>query len=348
MNIAPRDRGLTFPFPEPPAPGEMIEVAAGVLWARVALPFRLDHVNILFIEDGEGWAVLDTGINNEATRAAWESLVAGLGGRSLTRLIVTHFHPDHIGLAGWLAERFELPLLTSQTAYLGCWNISLSPGALDAEPYRLFYERNGLDAQTTKIVSTQGHGYLRMVAPLPPTFTRVVAGDRLKIGGRTFSVFSGDGHAPEQIMLYCAEENLFLAADQVLAKISPNVSVWAVDPYGDPLGLFLRSLKKLQANVPNDVLVLPGHQLPFYGLHQRASELIAHHDERCAMIAAACAEGPKTAADLVPVIFHRALDPHQMSFAFSEVLSHVNYMVREGDLVWVREGDGIDRVAAAS
>jgi glyoxylase-like metal-dependent hydrolase (beta-lactamase superfamily II) len=347
MNIASRDRGLTFPFPEPPASGEMIEVAAGVLWARIALPFRLDHVNIFFLEDGDGWAVLDTGINNEATRTAWESLSAQLGGRRLTRLIVTHFHPDHIGLAGWLAERFDLPLLTSQTAYLGCWNISLSPGALDAEPYRLFYERNGLDEATTKIVSTQGHGYLRMVAPLPPTFTRVVAGDRMKIGGREFLVFSGDGHAPEQIMLYCAEEQLFLAADQVLAKISPNVSVWAVDPYGDPLGLFLRSLKSLQANVPSDVLVLPGHQLPFYGLHQRASELVTHHEERCAMIAEACTKGPKSAAELVPVIFHRALDPHQMSFAFSEVLAHVNYMVREGELNWVREGDGIDRVAVS-
>jgi glyoxylase-like metal-dependent hydrolase (beta-lactamase superfamily II) len=347
MNIASRDRGLTFPFAEPPAPGDMIEVAPGVLWARIALPFRLDHVNIFFIEDGEGWAVLDTGINNEATRAAWESLVGRLGGRPLTRLIVTHFHPDHIGLAGWLAERFDLPLFTSQTAYLGCWNISLSPGALDAEPYRLFYERNGLDANTTKLVSTQGHGYLRMVVPLPPTFTRVVAGDVIKIGGRSFSVLTGDGHAPEQIMLYCAEDQLFLAADQVLAKISPNVSVWAVDPYGDPLGLFLRSLKALQTDMPNDVLVLPGHQLPFYGLHQRASELVAHHEERCAMIASACTKGPKSAADLVPVIFHRALDPHQMSFAFSEVLAHLNYMVREGELTLLRERDGIDRVAVS-
>jgi len=145
-------------------------------------------------------------------------------------------------------------------------------------------------------------------------------------------------------MLYCAEERLFLAADQVLAKISPNVSVWAVDPEGDPLGLFLRSLRNMEANVPNDVLVLPGHQLPFYGLHQRADELIAHHDERCAMIHAACAKGAKTAAELVPVIFHRALDPHQMSFAFSEVLAHVNYMVREGDLAWVREDNGVHRV----
>jgi glyoxylase-like metal-dependent hydrolase (beta-lactamase superfamily II) len=348
MNIASRESGLAFPFSEPPAPGRTIEVAPGVLWARIALPFRLDHVNIFLIEDGDGWAVLDTGINNEATREAWESLVAGLGGRPLTRLIVTHFHPDHIGLAGWLAERFGLPLWTSQTAYLGCWNISLSPGALDAAPYRLFYERNGLDHATTQLVSTQGHGYLRMVAPLPPTFTRIVAGDSLRIGGRSFAVLTGDGHAPEQVMLYCEAEKLFFAADQVLAKISPNVSVWAVDPQGDPLGLFLRSLKGLRADLPNDVLVLPGHQLPFYGLHRRASELVEHHEQRCAMIAHACADGPKSAAELVPVIFHRALDPHQMSFAFSEVLAHVNYMVREDELAWVRDGDGIDRVRAAA
>ena len=210
---------LDYPFPTPPAPGEIIEVAPGILWVRMPLPFRLNHVNIYLIEDGDGWAVLDAGIGNDTTRAIWEALVTGpLAGRRLTRAIISHYHPDHIGLAGWLAQRFELPLLMSQTSYLGCLNISLSPGALDARPYRDFYSRNGLDAKTTDIVATQGHGYLRMVTPLPPTFSRVVAGDTLRIGGRAFSVLTGDGHAPEQIMLYCAAEKLFLAADQVIAK----------------------------------------------------------------------------------------------------------------------------------
>src|SRR5204863_2731832 len=173
---------LVFPMPEPPASGQAVEVAPGILWARIPLPFRLNHINVYLIDDGKGWAVLDTGIGNDATRAIWDALTSGpLAGRPLARLIVTHFHPDHIRLAGWLCERHGLPLLTSQTSYLGCLNISLSPGALDAQVYREFYLRHGLDDATTALVATQGHGYLRMVSPLPPVFTRVVAGDELTI-----------------------------------------------------------------------------------------------------------------------------------------------------------------------
>jgi glyoxylase-like metal-dependent hydrolase (beta-lactamase superfamily II) len=339
------DSTLTFPITEPPAPGEVIEIAPGILWARIPLPFRLNHINIYLIDDGDGWAVLDTGIGNEATRAIWTTMVSGtLAGRRLTRLIVTHFHPDHIGLAGWLCERFDLPLLTSQTSYLGCLNISLSPGALDAKPYRDFYLRHGLDEATTQRVVTQGHGYLKMVSSLPPTFRRLVAGDTLDIGGRSFGVLTGNGHAPEQVMLYCAADNVFLAADQVLARITPNISVWAVDPEGDPLGLYMRSLTELKAQVPADALVLPGHQLPFRGLHVRSDELIDHHRLRCAAIAEACRLAPRSAADLVPVLFHRDLDPHQMSFAFSEVQAHVNYMLRRGELAWVGSRNGVERV----
>lgn len=326
---------ISFPFAQAPATGETIEVAPGILWTRIPLPFRLDHVNIYLIDDGDGWAVLDTGIGDDRTRELWLALAAGaLAGRKLTRLIVTHYHPDHIGLAGWLCERFDLPLLTSQTCYLGCINISLSPGALDAKPYHDFYSRHGMSPETTALVSTQGHGYLRMVTQLPLTFQRVVAGEVLTIGGRRFDVLAGDGHAPEQIMLYSADDNVFLAADQVLVKITPNISVWAVDPEGDPLGLYLRSLAAIRTRIPADALVLPGHQMPFRGLHARCVELAAHHDERCALIMAACMTAPRSVADLVPVIFTRELNPHQLSFAFSEVHAHVNRMVRSGELRW--------------
>ncbi len=207
MTSTSHDHSLIFPFPEPPAAGEVMEVADGILLVRIALPFQLDHVNVYLIDDGDGWAVLDTGIANDATRAAWEALLSGpLAGRRLTKVIVTHYHPDHIGLAGWLAERFDLPLLTTQTTYLQCLNISLRPNALDAEVYRDFYLSNGLDAETTALVATQGHRYLKMVAPLPPVFQRIAAGDVLKIGGRRFSVLIGEGHAPEQAMLYCPDE----------------------------------------------------------------------------------------------------------------------------------------------
>jgi glyoxylase-like metal-dependent hydrolase (beta-lactamase superfamily II) len=341
------DADLSYPFPEPPAPGEVKTVADGILWVRIPLPFRLNHINVYLLEDGDGWAILDTGIGNDETRHLWEGLVQGpLRGRRLTRLIVTHLHPDHIGLAGWLCRRFDLPLFTSQNSYLGCWNISLSPGALDAKPYRDFYLEHGLSAELTDQVVMRGHNYLTMVDDLPPTFRRLVHGDTLQVGGRCFSVLTGEGHAPEQIMLYSPTDRIFLAADQVLAKITPNVSVWAVDPEGDPLGLYIRSLNQLLDTLPDDALVLPGHQLPFYGLHTRAAQLIEHHEKRCVLIAEACRARPRSAADLVPVMFTRALDPHQMSFAFSEVQAHVNYMLRTDRLRWAETTDGIQKVVS--
>jgi glyoxylase-like metal-dependent hydrolase (beta-lactamase superfamily II) len=257
---------------------------------------------------------------------------------------VTHYHPDHIGLAGWLCKRFDLPLYTSQTAYLGCINISLQPGALEAPVYREFYLRHGLDPKVADIVRTQGHAYLRLVQGLPPIFRRLVNGDTFVIGGREFLVLSGDGHAPEQIMLLAKSDGVFLAADQVLAKISPNVSVWAVEPFGDPLGLYLRSLRSLKEQVAPDALVLPGHQLAFYGLHARIDELIAHHDVRCGLILQACKKEAHSAAELVPVLFPKALDPHQMSFAFSETQAHVNYLLHLGKISASLSADGVERV----
>jgi glyoxylase-like metal-dependent hydrolase (beta-lactamase superfamily II) len=322
---------LRFPHPSPPAPGQAIEVAPGIQWVRLALPYRLDHVNIYLIDDGEGWTVVDTGLDNEPTRATWDALLAGpLAGRALTRVLVTHYHPDHMGLAGWLCERFTLPLLMSQTEYLVSLAIHLDPGALNAEPYRSFYRSRGLDADTTERLLTGGHRYLRMISSLPRTFRRLIAGESLRIGARAFEVVTGGGHAPEQVMLFCRDENLLLAADQVLAKISPNISVQAMDPEGDPLGIYLRSLASLKRDIPEGALVLPGHNLPFVGLHGRIDELSAHHEVRCRAIEEACRQGPRTAADLVPVVFRRTIDdPHQMGFAFSEVLAHVNYMVRQ-------------------
>jgi glyoxylase-like metal-dependent hydrolase (beta-lactamase superfamily II) len=323
---------LEFPYAAPPKTGEVIEVGPGIFWARLALPFRLDHVNIYFVEDGDGLALIDTGIDNARSRAEWEALLGGpLAGRKLTRIIATHFHPDHIGLAGWLCERFDLELAMSQTEYLMALNIRLDPSALKSEPYRSFYRSHGLTEEGTEILLGNGLEYLRMVSPPPRTFSRVTVEDRIAIGGRTFEAMTGAGHSPEQVMLYSETDNLILCGDQVLAKISPNVSVEAMDPEGDPLGLYLRSLDKLKRTLPDDVLVLPGHNLPFVGLGIRADELTAHHEARCVAIVEACRVAPQTVAELVPVIFRRRIDdPHQLVFAFGEALAHVNLMIRAG------------------
>jgi glyoxylase-like metal-dependent hydrolase (beta-lactamase superfamily II) len=334
MSAHSHPTALTFPHPAPPAPGRPTEVAPGILWLRLALPFRLDHVNVYLIEDGAGWALLDTGLDDATTRAAWEALLAGpLAARPLTRVLVTHYHPDHMGLAGWLCARFGLPLLMSQTEYLVSLNIHLDPGALNAEPYRSFYRSHGLDGDTTERLLTGGHRYLRMISGLPRTFRRLIAGETLRIGSRTFEVLTGGGHAPEQVMLFCPADNLLICADQVLARISPNISVQAMDPEGDPLGIYLRSLASLKRHIPANALVLPGHNLPFVGLLSRIDELRAHHAARCRAIEEACRRAPCTAAELVPVVFRRAIDdPHQMGFAFSEVLAHVNYLLHENRL----------------
>lgn len=341
MTVSPSHAGdgpLRFPFAEPPAIGTLTEVAPGVLWTRVPLPFRLDHVNIYLIDDGDGWAVLDTGIADKQTRRVWDALLSGpLAGRRLTRVIVTHLHPDHIGLAGWLCDRFGIELYTSQTSYLGCINLSLRPEAFADRVYQEQYLRNGLSEESAALVATSGHMYLQMVDRLPPTFHRIIDGDILTIGGRRFDVLTGEGHSPEQVMLWCEEDRLFFAADEVLARITPNVSVWAMDPTGDPLGLYFRSLRQIKERIPADAFVLPGHQLPFYGLHERCDELMAHHVERCQLIQSACRERACTIADLVPVLFKRQLDPHQMSFAFSEAHAHVNYLVEQGGLAWTGE-----------
>jgi len=340
---------LIFPHVEPPAPAGAIEVAPGILWVRLALPFRLNHVNVYLIDDGAGWTLVDTGLGNQATLTAWQALLGGmLRERPLTRIIATHFHPDHVGAAGFLLQHFDVPLYMAATEYLHSLNVHLDPGALEAPHYRRFYLEHGLDAETTERVVTGGHAYLKLTSGLPPTYHRVVAGDVLRIGGREFDVLTGGGHSPEQVMLLWREEKLFLAADQVMAKISPNVSVVAVDPEGDPLGQYLRSLNALKRDIAEDTLVLPGHNLPFYGLHTRVDQLIAHHETRCELILRACRTAPRSAAELVPFVFTLQLDPHQMGFAFSEVLAHVNYMLRQGTLKPVAAKDHIGRVVAAA
>jgi glyoxylase-like metal-dependent hydrolase (beta-lactamase superfamily II) len=331
----------------PPPPGTLTQVAPGLLWLRLPLPYRLDHVNVYLIEDGDGWAVFDTGLGDQVTREIWESLLAGpLSGRGLTRMIVSHFHPDHVGLAGWLAARFDLPLHMSQTEYLFSRVLGHAPAAAEREVHRIFYVRRGLDPEIAEQVVGKGHEYLDCSTGLPPAYRRLFAGQVLRIGGREFEVITGGGHSQEQAMLVCRAERLFLAADQVLARITPNISIWAMEPEGDTLGDYVASLRAIRADLPDDMLVLACHNLPFWGLHRRIDELLEHHASRCAAILEAVRGESRTAAELVPVLFHRPLDPHQLGFAFRETLAHVNYMLRQGELQRDIAADGMQRVRA--
>jgi len=211
------------------------------------------------------------------------------------------------------------------------------------EAQRLFFRRHGMDENLTDELLGRGQDYLKRVSVLPPSYRRIAHGDEVVIGTRRFKVITGGGHALDQVMLYCAADKLFLSADQVLSKISPNVSVWAVEPDQNSLGEYLASLASLTTTLPYDVLVLPGHGVPFYGMKTRIKQLADHHEERCRLIAEACRDIPQTSKELVPVVFHKhVLDVHQMGFAAGELIAHVNYMLVEGRLT-AQETEGMLR-----
>jgi glyoxylase-like metal-dependent hydrolase (beta-lactamase superfamily II) len=334
---------LIFPFLGPPGPLELVEAAPGIFWLRLPLPFRLDHVNVYLIQDGDGFVLLDTGLDDPTTRALWQALFEGpLKGRRITAILATHWHPDHIGLAGWLAERQGVKIFASQSEYLDSRCLRLDPHALESEEFRAYFRQHGLDGALTDVMLTRGLGYLKLVSELPRTYRRVVAGETLDIGGRKFDVLTGGGHSPEQVMLYCEEINVFLCADQVMAKITPNISVDPMDPDGDPLGIYLRSLHDLKRRIPQDALLLPGHNLPFTGVMTRIAELEAHHKARLEIILQACREAPLSAVQMAPLLFGRIIDdPHQLSFAFSETLAHANFLIRRGQLELIDTREGV-------
>jgi glyoxylase-like metal-dependent hydrolase (beta-lactamase superfamily II) len=336
---------LRYPWETPPDPNEVIELRPGVLWLRQKLPFQLNHVNIYLLADGDGWAMIDSGFGNEETIAAWTALFEGpLKNFKITRLIVTHSHPDHVGLAGWIVERFDCPLVMSQVEYLQSVYHQNRGTEERKQAQRLFFRRHGMDESLTDKLLGRGQDYLKRVSTLPASYRRIAHGDEISIGTRRFKVITGGGHALDQVMLYCAADKLFLSADQVLSKISPNVSVWAVEPDQNSLGEYLASLASLTTTLPYDALVLPGHGVPFFGLKTRIKQLADHHEERCGMIAAACRESPKTSSELVPVVFYKyPLDAHQTGFAAGELIAHVNYMLNEGRLVVEPQTDGILR-----
>jgi glyoxylase-like metal-dependent hydrolase (beta-lactamase superfamily II) len=335
---------LTFPIAVAPAPGSVTDIAPGIRWLRLPLPYRLDHVNIYLIENDGGWTALDSGLGDDACRDAWEAALAGpLKGQGLKSLVVSHFHPDHVGLAGWLCQRYSLELTMPRPEYLHSLVLQCAPADHGEEVFRPFYKRHGLPAEATEIVLSRGHEYLKRTTGVPASYHRIKHGDTLEVGMRTFQVLTGGGHSLEQAMLYRPQEQLFLAADQVIARISPNVSVHPMEPDLDALGIYLASLRAIKASVAPDVLVLPGHGLPFHGLHDRVDELLAHHALRCGEIAVGCREAPLSVAEIVPVLFTRPLDAHQTGFAFGEVLAHVNHMLGRGELRLETDAGGVDR-----
>jgi glyoxylase-like metal-dependent hydrolase (beta-lactamase superfamily II) len=357
--VNPDEHQLQYPWAEVPAGGAWVTLQPGLHWVRMPLPFALDHINLWVLDDEidgcRGHTIIDSGITSDATKAAWEQLFdAHFDGRPLLRQICTHFHPDHVGLAHWLTAggaraRWQAPLWMTATEYTVARLLSQGDEGNGAAAARHF-ERNGLaDADALAQVRARGAGYYPQLVPaVPMTYRRVQDGDEIAIGPaharRVFRVIVGFGHAPEHMSLYCGADRLLVAGDMVLPRISTNVSVFEIEPEGNPLPRYLHSLDRLLL-LPADTLVLPSHGKPFIGLHARIAQQHAHHQARLAEVLAACA-APQTAASIVPVLFRRALDLHQTTFALGESLAHLHALWFDGAITR-RERAGVLEFEAA-
>ena len=325
-----------------PETGETIEVAPGILWLRMPLPFALNHINLWALEDGDGWTLVDTGINRPETCEAWESLFAGpLAGRPVKRLIVTHFHPDHMGLAGWLTDKFGIEMWTTQTEWETASTLYYSEHSEElVDIARKFYHAAGFSADLMSEVETRGNPYPKRVSAIPRTYVKIAEGDLIDIGGRDWRVMIGTGHSPEHACLYCADAGVLISGDQILPKITPNVSVWPQHAEQDPLALFLNSLKSF-APLPEDTLTLPSHNWPFLGLRERLEIMAHHHDERLDDVVLACRE-PLNGFEVLRHLFKRELDSHQLFFAIGESLAHLHYLMGQGRMGREKGSDGVD------
>ena len=340
------ETGVRYAFEQPPAEGTVQNVAPGVHWLRMPLPFALDHINLWLLDDGDEFTIVDTGIARDEVKSAWLSQFSGfMSGRPVKRVISTHFHPDHFGLAGWLTETLDCPLWMTRTEWLtGCMLYNDVDARNSAAQVALF-RRHGLDDDRLDALERRGNAYRRLLSPPPPSFRRIVDGDRIAIGGCEWTVIIGRGHAPEHACLYCADRNVLISGDQVLPKISPNISLSPAEPDADPLSDYLSSLERLAA-LPADTLVLPSHNLPFHGLRERIAELADHHAERLDRLEGYC-DTPRTAAETLEVLFRRKLDAHQIMFAMGESLSHLRHLEAHGRLKSAESADGVVRFTAA-
>ncbi|MBA3908509.1 MAG: MBL fold hydrolase [Rhodobacter sp.] len=321
--------GILHPYDAPPAEGGATEVAPGILWLRLPLPMVLDHVNIYALDDGDGWTIIDTGLSSRRSRAVWEALLSGpLSGKPVTRVILTHHHPDHVGLAGWFQSK-GAELLATRTAWLYARMLTLDVQEVPTPEALKFLRRAGLsDADLAKRAVERPFNFADIVDPMPQGFTRLTEGTRLQAAGRTWTIRIGHGHAPDHATLW-SDDGIVLGGDQLLPGISANIGVYATEPEADPLTDWLDSCRAFMPHARDDQLILPGHKLPFTGLPFRLGQMIENHENALIRLLDHLST-PRTSAQCFPPLFLRQIGPAEFPLALVEAIAHLNCLLRRG------------------
>lgn len=332
---------LRYPWETPMIGSEAIEVADGVLWMRLPLPMKLDHVNVYALDEGDSWTIVDTGFDSRKSREIWAEIMAGpLQGKPISRVIVTHHHPDHIGLAGWFQSEHGAELWTTRTAWLMGRMLQLDTQEVATSETVAFWRSAGMDEDIIKQrASERPFNFSDVVAPLPLGYRRIKQGDTIRVGGRDWDVHMGNGHAPEHATLWSRDDNLVIAGDQILSSISSNIGVYATEPDADPVGDWLEACERLNILARADHLVLGGHKLPFTGLPIRMRQLIDNHHSALTRLEAHL-ETPCTAGECFSVLFKRKIGPAEYGLALVESIAHVQHLWLEGRATRVKREDG--------
>ncbi len=338
------DRQLTalrYPFEQPPRDAEMLAIAPGVFWLRMPMPFSLDHINVWLLEESEQWTVVDTGVATDTIVELWEQVFKShLKGKPIKRIICTHMHPDHVGLAGWLCQRDKGVLNMSLGEYTYCRTLIGEKGREAPEETIAFYKSAGLNEEELFHYKAQFGWFGKLVKALPPRFKRLKEGDTINIGDYQWQILVGTGHSPEHICLYCPALNLVFSGDQILPTISSNISVWPTEPFANPLKDWLDSCAKLKNVLPEDVLVLPAHGLPFIGVKHRLQALIDEHLSDLEKLVAFC-QTPKRVVDAFPVLFNAEIDKTNRIMATGESYAHFHCLLHENRISQRLDTDGV-------
>ena len=334
-------KGIRYPWDTPPAEGEAIEVAPGVLWLRLPLPMALDHVNVYALDEGDSWTIVDTGFSSKRGRAIWDKLLAGpLGGKPVSRVIVTHHHPDHVGLAGWFQSEHGAELWTTRTAWLFSRMLQLDEQAIPTQETMAFYRSAGMAPEIfAQRAQERPFNFADVVYPMPLGFHRLKEGDVIEIGGRSWDVRMGNGHSPEHATFWSRDDNLVLSGDQILPSISSNIGVYATEPGADPVGDWLEACERLKTFAREDHLVLGGHKLPFTGLPTRMRQLIDNHHGALDRLLAYI-DTPKAAGDCFAPLFKRAIGPSEYGLALVEAIAHLSHLYQTGQASRTKRDDG--------